>query len=681
MDVLAFKDQRKGYDYKLGAAYYEERYQKTLREWERFIQGSDDLNMSVITEEVASAWRRCREIGLDPYAPPRLNILSGKEFSVLKKERERFISISRPFLENLYQFVKGSRFVVALFDRNGILLEVLQDEEAAEENRRLYWYPGVQWTEDTAGNNAASTTIIMKKPIRIFATQHYLKFFHHITASSAPIFSPNGEIMGGIALTAFYYGSNPHTLGMAMASAKAIENALKADKAIVEYKSALKEKELSYSLQKAVISSIPEALIVVDSRGFISLINEKAKEKFNPALENAEGRHIRDILGDSNPRLQNLIKHHDTIADVEVRLMTSQGIGDFSMTMRPVLSANGEVLGKVLIFSEIKKIRNLVTKMIGAKAKFNFEDIHGKNSRFLQTVEQARLVSQNTANVLLLGESGTGKDIFAQAIHNASTRKNGPYVAINCAAIPRDLISSELFGYSEGAFTGSRRGGNQGKFELADGGTIFLDEIAEIPLELQAVLLRVIEDKSVVRIGGTRVRPVDVRIIAATNKNLMEEVRKGNFRKDLYYRLNVFTIHLLPLTERMDDIPILVNHFINKYARALGKEIKVVEGEVWDAFMSYNWPGNVRELQNTIERMMHYAAGEILTIDLLPSEILDARRKTAPETIISIPREEWEKEEIKRMLSLHYKKKKIAERLNISRTTLFRRMKQYGLSK
>ena len=199
------------------------------------------------------------------------------------------------------------------------------------------------------------------------------------------------------------------------------------------------------------------------------------------------------------------------------------------------------------------------------------------------------------SNVLLLGKSGTGKDIFAQSIHNASDRKNGPYVAINCGAIPRDLIASELFGHEEGAFTGSRRGGNQGKFELADGGTIFLDEIAETPLELQTALLRVIEDKSVLRIGGTRVRPVDVRIIAATNKDLRDEVQKGNFREDLYYRANVFAIEMVPLCERLDDIPLLTDHFIKQCASAMKKNIARVDKKIMDVFMSYTWPGNVRE--------------------------------------------------------------------------------------
>jgi transcriptional regulator with PAS, ATPase and Fis domain len=281
--------------------------------------------------------------------------------------------------------------------------------------------------------------------------------------------------------------------------------------------------------------------------------------------------------------------------------------------------------------------------------------------------------------VLLLGESGTGKDILAQAIHNASPRRDGPYVAINCAAIPRDLIASELFGYAEGAFTGSRRGGSQGKFEMADGGTIFLDEIAETPLEIQAVLLRVIEDKSVVRIGSNQIRTVDVRIICATNKDLIEEVGRGNFRKDLYYRLNVFNIHLPPVRERKDDIPLLVDAFVKKCASALGKTITGVDEKAMEIFLRYSWPGNVRELQNVVERMVNYASSERLTSSLIPPEIAGIDRSSHRHVDLVSP-EETEKNLIRHMLALKFSKVRIAEELNISRATLFRKMKKHRLN-
>jgi len=314
--------------------------------------------------------------------------------------------------------------------------------------------------------------------------------------------------------------------------------------------------------------------------------------------------------------------------------------------------------------------------MIGAKAKLCFEDICGQNSRFLMMIDQARIVSRNSSNVLLLGESGTGKDVFAQAIHNAGDRKYGPYVAISCAAIPRDLITSELFGYSDGAYTGSRRGGHQGKFELADSGTIFLDEIAETPLELQAVLLRVIEDKSIVRIGGSRVRPLDVRIIAATNRDIMSEIRKGTFRKDRYYRLSVFSIHMLPLSERLDDIPLLVKHFIKNFEKNSRGKVHEISEHVIETFQRYNWPGNIRELQNVVERMMNYACSGKLTVNHIPEEITQTSVFANDlELITSL--KEFERQAILKMLNGKLKKTEIARKMGISRPTLYRKLKEY----
>ncbi|HNY65101.1 MAG TPA: sigma 54-interacting transcriptional regulator [Deltaproteobacteria bacterium] len=659
---------------------YEERYRKTFLEWDRYVKGAATVDPAVVPREVFESWERCRRLKVNPLHKPSHEILKDGELKRLLKDNSEFISICKPFLLNLYRFVKGSRFVVGLFDRQGYVLDVMHgDEEAARENLFLEWFPGVRWDEESSGNNAAGTVLTLKRPIRIFGTQHYNRTFHKLTVSSAPIFNPEGELMGGLTLTAYYYGVNPHTLGMAVAAAQAIENELRAQKALHECKAAFAETELAFSLQKSVIECIPEPLVALDSRGCVSIINDKARDRFGLEEREVKGKHIREISGEVNHRFLSMIETDEAFTDADIRIFTREGYGDYTLTCNLIRSPAGKVMGKILIFSEIKRIKTLVTKMIGAKAKIRFEDICGKNPRFLMTLEQARLISQSSSNALLLGESGTGKDIFAQAIHNASLRRDGPYVAINCAAIPRDLISSELFGYSEGAFTGSKRGGNQGKFELADGGTIFLDEIAETPLELQAALLRVIEDKSVIRIGGSRVRPVDTRIIAATNKDLLEEVRRGNFRKDLYYRLNVFTINMLPLSQRLDDIPLLVDLFVRKYGKTLDKKISRIDEKVMETFMRYSWPGNVRELQNVIERMMNYAQSDELTIDLVPQEIQGALHAHGPDLDMESPIDA-EKKLISRMLTLKFPKRQIAERMNVSRTTLFRKMKKYGLA-
>ncbi|MGI6424651.1 MAG: sigma-54 interaction domain-containing protein [Tepidanaerobacteraceae bacterium] len=240
----------------------------------------------------------------------------------------------------------------------------------------------------------------------------------------------------------------------------------------------------------------------------------------------------------------------------------------------------------------------------GHVAQHTFEDIITCSSIMEKAISEARQFAQAEAAVVITGETGTGKELFAQSIHNTSQRKGGHFVAVNCAAVPENLLESELFGYEEGAFTGARRGGKKGLFELAHDGTIFLDEIGELPLKLQARLLRVLQEKAVIRVGGDRVIPINVRIIAATHRNLEASVKNGTFRQDLYYRLNVLRLSLPPLRERKDDIPLLIDRLLEKICNKTAKKPPLLSDAVLKIFCSYHWPGNVRELQNILERLV-----------------------------------------------------------------------------
>ena len=651
--------------------YYKEIYQSTLKEWKKFIHGRDNIDESVIPDEVLNAWVRCRDLDLDPLKLPEKKILSAKALTALLNRNREFIEVSRPFLRNLYQFLEGSGFHVVLFDGQGYLLEILGDHDVADIMRGAGGVIGALWNEQSAGHNVVGAVVLEKKPIQIFGSQHYIKAYHGETGSGAPIFSPEGDLLGGITTSARNARVNPHTHGMVVAAAYAVENELRTRKAF-------EERQRAYWFQQSVIASIMEAMIAVDNKGVISLINDPARKLFASCFIQPEGMPLHAILAEKNADLLRLIEEKAKVTDQEVRVFSRGAWNDFTVTVTPILSSENKSIGKIIVLNEIKRAKSMVATMTGARAVYRFEDICGENPRFLITMEQAKMVAGNDSNVLLLGRSGTGKDIFAQAVHNASRRKNGPYVAINCGAIPRDLLASELFGHEEGAFTGARKGGHQGKFELADGGTIFLDEIAELPLELQAVLLRVIEDKLVTRIGGRQTRKIDVRVITATNKNLREEIARGTFREDLFYRINVFNIEMIPLCERPDDIPLLTRCFIKTYEEKLGKKIDRVEDRILEVFSRYPWPGNVRELQNVIERMMNFAPANELTKDLVPAEILRARPEPARIEDLESP-EEKEKELIRKMLDLKFNKIKIAEKLNISRATLYRRIKKYGL--
>lgn len=655
----------------MGAEYYEKFYQQTFLEWRKFISGDPKVDPSIIPPEILESWWRCAGLGVDPLAKPENKVLEGKELDDLLTRNKELIDVGQPFMKNLYRFLEGSGFLFSLLDREVYVLVVLGDPEEEKLIRTARGFIGACWAEKYSGNNVAGSVAFYKKPMQVFGPQQFIRLYHGATGCGAPIFDADGQFIGIVTIFGRYYRANPHTLGIVVSAASAIENELK-------IRRALAESRVAASYQQTVISSIQEALIAVDSGGCVTLMNDIARKRFGLVNLKVEGRSLRDIFLPENAQFFTLIENNETITDTEIRIFSHNLSGDYTLNCNPILSPDQNVIGRIMILSEIQRAKSMVTKMMGASANFSFDDIHGQNPRFLMTVDQARMVAQSRSNVLLLGKSGTGKDIFAQAIHNASDRRNGPYVAINCGAIPRELIASELFGHEEGAFTGSRRGGNQGKFELADGGTLFLDEIAETPLELQTALLRVIEDKSVLRIGGTRVRPVDVRIIAATNKDLREEVRKGNFREDLYYRANVFAIEMVPLKDRLDDIPLLADYFIKRYASIMKKRIAHVDKKVIEAFMSYSWPGNVRELQNAIERMINFLKTSELTLDLVPEHIRHPGHVTDAREDIDLP-QEAERAMIVRLLQQKMRKNRIAEKMNISRATLYRKMKQYEL--
>lgn len=328
-----------------------------------------------------------------------------------------------------------------------------------------------------------------------------------------------------------------------------------------------------------------------------------------------------------------------------------------------------------LIMSEISRAKRIARKFSNNTAKLIFDNLLGEDRSFKATIEAARLAARSNSTILLLGESGTGKDVCAQAIHNASTRSRGPFVSINCGASPKELIASELFGYVEGAFTGASRGGNVGKFEMADGGTLFLDEIGEMPLDLQVHLLRVLEQRCLTRLGGHDVIPVDVRIIAATNKNLEQAVEEGYFRRDLYYRLNVITLRMPPLRERQEDIPLLTAHFYRQFYDGPA----YIPPDYQRLLLEYNWPGNIRELRNIVERTVSLSPNGEHSAAYLPDTF---RKITAqlPSAQISLTTME-KKLLIDLLRSKDGNLTQVAGELGIARTTLYRRLKKYGLDR
>jgi len=333
---------------------------------------------------------------------------------------------------------------------------------------------------------------------------------------------------------------------------------------------------------------------------------------------------------------------------------------------------------KVKEESKTIELQETVKKLKNNSCNMPFEYIIGSSREIMEVKEYARQFAQGNSTILIQGESGTGKEIFARAIHTASQNSSGPFIAINCAALPDNLIESELFGYEEGAFTGAMKGGRIGKFELADNGTLFLDEIGEFPIHLQAKLLRALQEKKIQRIGGNKEINISVRIIAATNKDLDMLVQNGQFREDLYYRLNVIPIHIPALKERRADIGELSEHFLRIYAKALHKDIFGFDKATMNALYEYDWPGNIRELQNAIEYAVNISTDRYIMVNSLPKKVMNIKEQNGGGLVLK-PLKYVEDEYIREALRVYGEtlegKENAARVLGISKATLYRRLK------
>ena len=431
-------------------------------------------------------------------------------------------------------------------------------------------------------------------------------------------------------------------------------------------------------MYQAVLDFTHDAILAIDENGRIQVLNPPAERIMGCRAADSVGQPVEavlpntllpDVLESGEKQLDQIMQIHQTLCN----------------TNRIPILVDGQRRGVVATFQDVKQLQNSEQKIRlklhekGLVAKYAFNDILGDSPAIRSTIQIARSYAASRASVLILGETGTGKELFAQSIHNASDRRDGPFVAINCAAVSNSLLESELFGYEAGSFTGASRGGREGVFELAHGGTLFLDEIGEIPRETQVELLRVLQEKEIRRVGGSRVIPVDVRIIAATNKDLLQETVEGRFREDLYYRLDVLDLKLPPLRERGDDVKILGLHLFRQLP---GGKDPIMQSQflyLLEQAGPYQWYGNIRELQNFVERaniLMRNAGASSMTV----SDILRRRAEPAPE-----PCQETESRDRRAIeAALHNHPGSMADAarsLGCSRQTLWRKMKKYGIQR
>lgn len=444
------------------------------------------------------------------------------------------------------------------------------------------------------------------------------------------------------------------------------------------------------SLLETMLAAPDELIVVVNKNGYIENMSQAYGDFLGIQVQNAIGRHVTEVI--ENTRMDIVVK-----TGVPETGETQDIHGEKMIATRIPIRKNGMVIGaygRVLVrntrelhmlhdkLSSIEMELNMYKRTFEKinTAKYTVDDIIGDCSIMQDLKDSVRKVAKTNSNVLIMGESGTGKELFAHSIHAGSMRRKAPFVCVNCGSIPEQLIESELFGYEKGAFTGARKGGKIGLFPAAHGGTIFLDEIGELPLPMQVRLLRVLQDREIQRVGSNVREKVNVRVVAATNRNLYQMVKKGEFRSDLYYRLNVVTLHLPLLRERKEDLPLLIQMILSKISKKESLGAIEISREAMDHLLRYDWPGNVRELENVLERAINFTdAGEKIKAKNLPERITGSM---VSQTVMPLKElmENTEKDAIKdALLRCRNCKAKAANELGISRTTLYEKMMKYEI--
>lgn len=626
------------------------------------------MNREAIIEK---SHERSKEFGVHKKSNYSKKKLNAKEVKNLLEKNKELINISMPYINMVCETVEDNEFILILTDKEGCILSIKGDKRVVEEFAKLNLDIGVFMDEKNIGTNAMGVAIAEDRPVQVTADEHYVDIFKGLTCSAAPIHNIKGEIIGTLNLTGKWDKKHPHTLGLVIFGVKAIENEMNNLKAL----EILQE---TYNYMDSIIRNVEKGVIIVNSKGKIENINEHGAKILDKRKIDIINSDIDFILPDWFRIFDLLEKKNKSI----IREININGNRNFKtlLNIRGV-RCESKLIGMVITLKDEKKS---VDKGIG---RYEFDDIIGSSAIMKNIITNCKIIANSPSTILIEGESGTGKEVLAQSIHNYSIRKDKKFVAINCGAIPANLIESELFGYEDGTFTGGKKGGKIGKFEMANGGTLFLDEIGEMPLEHQVNLLRVIQEGKITRLGGTEEINIDVRIIAATNKNLKREIVLGKFREDLYYRLCVIPIYLPSLRERKGDIKELINYFLRMKSYKLNKSVPELNERLYDELINYSWPGNIRQLENVIENIvnldgnMSFVLKEEKTENKGDISRLENKIQVAEEESDEIYNLEYiEKRHIIKALR-KYKNNicKTSDTLGISRNTLYSKIKKYQI--
>ena len=616
--------------------------------WKRFING--ECVKSDVTPTIYSSWQRSLDYNVDHTLVSNQDILSTPSLRKRRDDQESLLRASEPVMPYIFSLLGSTNYTVLLGDDDGYIIEAIGDAPFMSKAQKVNLSPGASWREEVRGTNAIGTALSNNAPISVFGWEHFVHDNNFLACWAAPIQNSLGAPLGVLDISGEVSPDRQKILTIAMMGASMIEKNLQ----LFDLENQLKFYQEGAKLASSLLK---QGFISIDQNGYITNINPLGAALLGRKAESIVGQLAAEVF--STPKGWMLSGH-----SLDLQIKDCEG-KEFLTHLKRIENEAGQSLGAV----------GTLQMTEATPAPSNTLWI-GRSQFSQRTLARASKVALTHSSVLIHGESGTGKEIIAKTIHQLSPRHNGPFVALNCASLTTSLIESELFGYVEGAFTGARRGGKPGKFELADKGTIFLDEIGDMPMNVQIALLRVLQEKEVSRIGDTKAQKIDVRVLAATHKDLSALVSTEQFRLDLFYRLKVVTMELPPLRDRSEDIRVLVPHFIRKACESCDCPLLGIQEEVYDHLLAQLWPGNVRELENCIESMVALAEGPILTIADLPDEFQQTVSNTEPEPLL----EQKTKQAI--LYALTQTRGKIApaaKLLGIGRNTLYRKIKEFDI--
>ena len=625
------------------------------RAWQGMVKGRRAASTDVAAP-IRSSWERSLDAKVRPDLPCAPLPLDESSLAAARQE-SAWLGLAQEVLGHQVGTVRESRHVLTLFDAEGRMLASDGDPATLERLREIHFMPGALWSEAAVGTNGPGMALALGAPVHVVGAEHFCASWQAWHCAALPVRDPtSGAILGALDLSGAREHASPFALGFATALAHSVELALHARQ------SAHTGRVLA--LYAELAGRYPtDSLIALDAASHVLAASPSLHDRAGV------GTHLAgvedELLADAPAWLQGArvfsLKEGQTRLGACVLVPGRQREGERRVVARPEL-------GTVAPAAAPASART-------SRVRYGLEDLVGAEGGLRKVAHLTHVAARNTLPVFVLGESGVGKEVVAQSIHGGSARARAPFVAVNCAAVARELFESELFGYAGGSFTGARREGHPGKFELADGGTLFLDEIAELPVSAQAALLRVLQEGEVTPVGASHPRRVDVRIIAATNRDVVAELAAGRLRSDLYHRLNVIVIELPPLRDRREDIPVLTARLLELAAVETGRAIRV-SPEAAAAFSAYDWPGNVRELKNLLRRLCATCESDVAQLEDLPAPIRDARR--SPLAFAAATGDALHA----RLVAVINATKTMAEaarQLGVDRSTLYRQLERYGL--